>query len=96
MFMSKNQHNILTKQPVGSLLLKLALPTITAQLAGVLYNIVDRIYIGHIPEVGASALAGVGVCLPIIITALGGFLLIKLLAFLFMFIIIYYQIVYLK
>ena len=46
--------------------MKLALPTVAAQLINMLYNIVDRIYIGHIPEVGALALTGVGVCMPLI------------------------------
>lgn len=55
--------------PVGMLLLKLAIPTITAQLVSVLYNMVDRIFIGHISDVGADALTGVGVCLPIIVIA---------------------------
>ena len=52
--------------PVGKLFWKLALPAIAAQLVNVLYNIVDRIYIGHMPQVGSLALTGVGVCLPII------------------------------
>lgn len=52
--------------PVGRLLLKLALPTVVAQLVNLLYNIVDRIYIGHIPEVGVTALTGVGLCFPVI------------------------------
>ena len=46
--------------------MKLALPTVAAQLINMLYNIVDRIYIGHIPGDGALALTGVGVCMPII------------------------------
>lgn len=54
-------------QPVGKLLVKLAVPTVIAQLVNMLYNIVDRIYIGHMPEVGAAALTGVGVCMPIIL-----------------------------
>lgn len=54
-------------QPVGRLLVKLAVPTVIAQLVNMLYNIVDRIYIGHMPEVGAAALTGVGVCMPIIL-----------------------------
>ena len=58
--------DFLGKEPVGKLLMRLALPTIAAQIINVLYNIVDRIYIGHIPEVGALALTGVGVCLPLI------------------------------
>lgn len=56
----------LGKEPIGKLLLKLALPTVAAQLINMFYNIVDRIYIGHIPEIGADALTGVGVCMPII------------------------------
>lgn len=51
---------------IGKLLFKLALPAIVAQLINVLYNIVDRIYIGHIPNVGAEALTGVGVTMPVI------------------------------
>ena len=57
----------LGKEPVGRLLFRLALPTVVAQLINMLYNIVDRIYIGHMPENGALALTGVGVCLPIIL-----------------------------
>lgn len=53
-------------QPVGKLLLKLAVPTVIAQIVNMLYNIVDRIYIGHMPVDGSLALTGVGVCLPII------------------------------
>ncbi len=52
--------------PIGKLLLKLALPTVAAQVINMLYNIVDRIYIGHIPDIGAMALTGVGVCMPLI------------------------------
>lgn len=57
---------MLGNAPVGRLLFKLALPTVVAQLINMLYNIVDRIYIGHMPEVGDLALTGVGVCMPII------------------------------
>ena len=56
----------LGREPVGLLLRKLAIPTITAQLVNMLYNLIDRIYIGHIEDVGTQALTGVGVCLPII------------------------------
>ncbi len=52
--------------PVGKLLLKLAAPTVVAQLVNLLYNIVDRIYIGHMPQVGALALTGVGLCFPVV------------------------------
>lgn len=62
-----NDKDFLGKEPVGKLLLKLALPTVTAQIINMLYNIVDRIYIGHIPNVGAMALTGVGVCMPLIL-----------------------------
>lgn len=54
-------------EPVGKLLLRLALPAISAQIVNTLYNIVDRIYIGHIPETGAMALTGVGVTFPLIL-----------------------------
>ena len=57
---------MLGKAPVGRLLFKLALPTVVAQLINMLYNVIDRIYIGHMPEVGDLALTGVGVCMPII------------------------------
>lgn len=57
----------LGKEPIGKLLLRLVLPTVAAQLINMLYNIVDRIYIGHIPEIGAKALTGVGVCMPLIL-----------------------------
>ncbi len=53
-------------EPVGSLLARLALPTVAAQIINMLYNIVDRIYIGHIPGEGALALTGAGVCMPLI------------------------------
>lgn len=51
---------------VGKLLFSLALPAISAQVINVLYNMVDRMYIGHLPDVGANALTGVGVTFPII------------------------------
>lgn len=56
----------LGKDPVGRLLFRLAVPAITAQIVNVLYNMVDRMYIGHIPKIGAAALTGVGVTFPII------------------------------
>ena len=52
--------------PLLPLIFSLALPTALAQLVNMLYNIVDRIYIGHIPNIGATALTGVGVCMPLI------------------------------
>lgn len=53
-------------EPIGKLLFRLSIPTVVAQLINMLYNIVDRIYIGHIPGDGSMALTGVGVCMPII------------------------------
>ena len=62
----QDNKNFLGTEPVGKLLLKLSIPTVIAQLINMLYNIVDRIYIGHIPGEGSLALTGVGVCMPII------------------------------
>ena len=62
----ENSDDFLGTEPIGKLLWKLALPTLIAQVINMLYNIVDRIYIGHIPNVGSMALTGVGVCMPLI------------------------------
>ncbi len=62
----QDNKNFLATEPIGKLLLKLSIPTVIAQLINMLYNIVDRIYIGHIPVEGSLALTGVGVCMPII------------------------------
>ena len=59
--------SFLATEPVGKLLLKLAVPTVAAQLINMLYNIVDRVYIGHMPVDGALALTGVGVGMPLIL-----------------------------
>lgn len=71
---SKEQSNPLGTAPVGRLLVKLAVPCILAQVVNALYNIVDRMYIGNIPDIGRDALTGVGVSFPliIIITAFSG------------------------
>ena len=58
--------NDLGHDPVGRLVLRLAIPSMLAQFVNVLYSIVDRMYIGHIPVVGDLALAGAGVCGPIV------------------------------
>ena len=58
--------NDLGHDPIPLLLVRMALPSITAQVVLMLYNIVDRIYIGHIDQVGSLALTGVGVCFPLI------------------------------
>lgn len=62
----QDNKEFLGTEPIGKLLFKLAVPTVIAQLINMLYNIVDRIYIGHIPEIGSLALTGVGVCMPLI------------------------------
>ena len=66
MKLKMSQEVDLGKEHVGHLLFILAVPAITSQVVNALYNMVDRMYIGHIPEVGSAALTGVGVCFPII------------------------------
>lgn len=56
----------LGKDRIGKLLLDLAFPAILAQIINLLYNMVDRMYIGHIPDIGPDALTGVGVTMPVI------------------------------
>ena len=63
--MSSKNANLGT-EPIGKLLFTMAAPAIAAQLINVLYNIVDRMYIGHIEGVGDLALTGLGVCFPVI------------------------------
>ncbi len=65
--MSKNDisHQMATA-PIWSLIIKLSIPAVLAQIVNLLYNIIDRIYIGHMEDVGTVALTGVGLCLPII------------------------------
>ena len=64
--MKQTKEERMGTMPIPGLMLTLAIPSIIAQLINVLYNIVDRMYIGHIPDVGFAALTGVGVTLPII------------------------------
>jgi len=69
--------NALGSAPVGKLMVRLAAPAVAAQLINALYNIVDRMYIGHMEDVGDLALTGLGVCFPILmfvsaLSALGG------------------------
>lgn len=61
-----HHENNLGEDPIGRLILRIALPSMLAQFINVLYSIVDRIYIGNIPETGNLALAGLGVCGPIV------------------------------
>lgn len=65
--MEESREKRLGTAPLGKLIFQLALPGILAQLINVLYNMVDRMYIGHMPKTGATALTGLGVCLPIIV-----------------------------
>ena len=64
--MKSKRQNDLGNDPIGSLLIRLAIPAITAQLVNALYNIVDRMYIGHIEGTGDLALTGLGVAFPVI------------------------------
>lgn len=65
--MNTDTKNKLGTENIGRLLFSLAVPSITAQLVNMLYNIVDRIYIGHMAQIGPQALTGVGVTMPIIL-----------------------------
>jgi len=62
-----DEKKFLVTETIKNLLFKLAVPTVVAQLVNMLYNIIDRVYIGHMPENSALALTGVGVCMPIIL-----------------------------
>ena len=65
--------NNLGKDKVSRLVWRIAIPSMLGQFVSVLYSIVDRMYIGNIPEVGDVALAGVGVCGPVVtMVGLGG------------------------
>ncbi len=61
------EKHFLGTEKVSKLIFKLAIPNITAQFVNLLYNIVDRVFIGHMPSTGSLALSGVGICFPIII-----------------------------
>ncbi|MDE7037473.1 MAG: MATE family efflux transporter, partial [Lachnospiraceae bacterium] len=62
----KTNEERLGTAPLGRLMVSLAVPAVAAQLINILYNIVDRVYIGHIRDYGDIALTGVGVTFPII------------------------------
>ena len=68
--MSNNKLDVsqqMATAPVWKLIIKLSIPAILAQIVNLLYNGVDRIYIGHMEDVGTAALTGVGLCNPIIV-----------------------------
>ncbi len=67
MSVNVKEQEMLGSAPVGKLLFKLAFPAIIAQVVNLLYNLVDRVYIGHIEGYGGLALTGLGVCTPVII-----------------------------
>ncbi len=62
-----NKEERLGSAPLSKLMLSLAIPSVIAQVVNLLYNLVDRMYIGHIPVIGADALTGLGLCNPIIL-----------------------------
>ena len=62
----KEVRNDFSKGPMWQVILKMSIPMMMAQLVNVLYNIVDRMYIGHIEHVGAMALTGLGLSMPVI------------------------------
>lgn len=64
--METAHENELGTKSIGKLLFSMSVPAITSQIVNVLYNMVDRMYIGHIPEIGSDALTGVGVTMPLI------------------------------
>ena len=65
--MKQDNTNLLSSMPVQRAFFRLAIPAVAAQLINILYNLVDKMFIGHIPEVGKQALAGVGVTTPVIL-----------------------------
>lgn len=62
----KTKEELLGTERISKLMLQMAIPSIIAQLINILYSIVDRIYIGHIPNIGTNALTGIGLTFPII------------------------------
>ena len=62
-----SNNEFLGTEKISKLLFRLAIPAVTAQIVNMLYNMVDRIYIGHIDTIGADALTGLGICNPLII-----------------------------
>lgn len=63
---SNVKDNRMGREPIGKLVVRMALPSIAGQIINILYNIVDRIYVGHIPDTGSLALTGLGVSSPFI------------------------------
>ena len=61
------EDNMLETMPIGPLFVKMAVPAVLSQMINILYNLVDKMFIGHMPDVGAQALAGLGVTTPVIL-----------------------------
>ncbi|MGL5357286.1 MAG: MATE family efflux transporter, partial [Cetobacterium sp.] len=74
----QEKHKEMGEERISKLLVKFSLPAIIGMFVNALYNIVDRIYIGNIPEIGPAAIAGVGLVFPIMLVSLGFCLLIGL------------------
>ena len=64
--MNTKQDERMGTLPIGKLIVSMSVPAVAAQLINLLYNIIDRVYIGHIKDYGSLALTGVGVTFPII------------------------------
>ena len=62
----KDKEKKLAAEPIGKLFISLAIPSIISQIVNLLYSVVDRMYVGYIPETGTVALTALGVCVPII------------------------------
>lgn len=63
----KANANILETMPVGMLFIRMAVPAVLSQLINILYNLVDKMFIGHMKTGGAESLAGLGVTTPVIL-----------------------------
>ncbi|CAL7886528.1 Na+ driven multidrug efflux pump [Fusobacterium necrophorum subsp. funduliforme] len=71
-------HNFLEQESIGKLLWKFSLPAVVGMIVNALYNVVDRIYIGHIEKVGHLAITGVGVIFPVMLLSFAFALLVGL------------------
>ena len=61
----------MAKDNIRDLLLRYSIPPIIGMLVNALYNVVDRFWVGRIPDIGRDALAGIGLCMPVMNTLLG-------------------------
>lgn len=63
----ENRHNFMETESITKLLIKFSLPAIIGMIVNALYNVVDRIYIGNIKDIGHLGIAGVGLSFPVVI-----------------------------